>query len=492
MLNLMKTFSCFVVCLALLSTLPSCAPARTRSLRKAFVPPSDSLPARTVIAPPPPSIQARTDAGEPLRLPSSALALTAPSRAEAVAAEADSHFQEGRRLFAAGDEAGARREFDQAVDLLLATLETTGTRGIVDRKLDQLVDAIHRLDLTGLGAGDADYEPPTEKPPLEDIPQLTFPVDPKLKDKVAEELRATSSQLPLEVNEAVLSYISFFTGRAGHKTLVAGLRRSGRYRSLIQRILDEEGVPQELIFLAQAESGFYPRAVSRTRNVGMWQFGLDRGRQYGLLKTPFRDDRSDPERSTRAAARHLRDLYHRYGDWYLAMAAYNCGPGVIDKAVERTGYADFWELRRRHTMPLESTNYVPAILAMTIMVKNPKEYGLEDLDPEPPLEYDTVEIAAPASLSLIGDLTDCPVPQLRDLNPSLSTNIAPPEFSLHVPKGSAATLAAALDSIPAARRVAWRAHRVSSGDTLATIARRYRVSEARCRLTAAVGPGQAG
>ena len=136
----------------------------------------------------------------------------------------------------------------------------------------------------------------------------------------------------------------------------------------------------------------------------MWQFMLASGHAYGLMQTRYRDDRMDPDLSTRAAARNLRSLYQRYGDWYLAMAAYNCGPGVVDKAVERTGYADFWELRRRNTMPRESTNYVPAILAMTIMVKNGREYGLENLELDPPLEYDVVEIAAPTHLALIADL----------------------------------------------------------------------------------------
>ncbi len=160
---------------------------------------------------------------------------------------------------------------------------------------------------------------------------------------------------------------------------------------MIQRILDEEGVPQELIHLAQAESGFIPRAVSRKAAGGMWQFVKLRGKQYGLMQTAYTDDRMDPEKATRAAARHLHDLYNEFGDWYLAIAAYNCGPGVVEKAVERTGYADFWELRNRGVLPAETTNYVPIILAMTIMEKNAAEYGLEGSAMDPPLEYDTVE-----------------------------------------------------------------------------------------------------
>jgi membrane-bound lytic murein transglycosylase D len=395
---------------------------------------------------------------------------------EALVREADGHFQSGRKLYQQGEEAAARREFDRAIDLLLSGPEGPNVRSAVDKKLDELVDSIHRLDLAGLGSADTASEPQFEKPPLEDIPQLTFPVDPKLKDKVAEELRATVSQLPLEVTDPVLSYVNYFSTGHGRKVLISGLRRAGRYRPLIQRILDEEGVPQELIYLAQAESGFLPRVISRAKAAGMWQFVLLRGREYGLAQTPYSDERFDPEKATRAAARHLRDLYKHYGDWYLAMAAYNCGPGNIDKAVERTGYADFWELRRRNVIPRESSNYVPVILAMTIMVKNAKEYGLENLEAEPPLEYDTVEITAPTHLQLAADLSDYPLPQIRDLNPALLKDMAPARASLRVPKGTGSALAAALETIPADKRASWRAHRVVDGDTLETIARRYRVT----------------
>src|SRR6185369_7634744 len=187
-------------------------------------------------------------------------------------------------------------------------------------------------------------------------------------------------------NDTVLGYINYFSTR-GHRTIVAGIQRSGRYRPMIQRVLDEEGVPQELIHLAQAESGFIPRAVSRAAAGGMWQFLKWRGQQYGLMQTGYTDERMDPEKATRAAARHLRDLYNEFGDWYLAIAAYNCGPGTVERAVERTGYADFWELRARRMLPIETTNYVPIILAMTIMAKNAPEYGLDHITLEAPVEY---------------------------------------------------------------------------------------------------------
>jgi membrane-bound lytic murein transglycosylase D len=238
-------------------------------------------------------------------------------------------------------------------------------------------------------------------------------------------------------------------------------------------VLDEEGVPPELIHLAQAESGFMPRAMSRAAAGGMWQFLSDRGRQYGLNRTAYIDERMDPEKATRAAARHLRDLFDEFGDWYLAIAAYNCGPGNVEKAVERTGYADFWELRRRGTLPAETTNYVPIIVAMAIMQKNAAEYGIDEVQPDPPLEYDTVEIAAPTSLALISDVTDTPLPELLDLNPALLKNVAPAGYALHAPKGAGNQLMTALQLIPEDRRDSWRMHRVSAGETVPSIAKQY-------------------
>jgi membrane-bound lytic murein transglycosylase D len=306
---------------------------------------------------------------------------------------------------------------------------------------------------------------------------MTFPVDPRLRDRVQDQVQATVSQLPLTVNDAVAGYIHYFEGR-GRRTLIAGLERAGRYRPMIQRILDEEGLPQEIIHLAQAESGFIPRAVSRKRATGMWQFMNWRGNQYGLLQTPYLDDRLDPERATRAAARHLRDLYAEFGDWYLAIAAYNCGPGNVTKAVERTGYADFWELRGRGALPIETTNYVPIILAMTIMSKNASEYGLEGLTPDTPLEYDTMDVTAPTHLNLVADLTDAPVSELMALNPALLKSVAPAGYSLRVPRGTGGSLRASLEMIPPEKRLAWRMHKVAEGETLASIGKHYGASVA--------------
>jgi membrane-bound lytic murein transglycosylase D len=398
------------------------------------------------------------------------------SNADALVRRADQRLLRGKRYYQANDIPNARIEFDGAIDLVLdASSQNPEGRQEYEKLLDEMVETIHRLDLAGMGASVSVEEGKFEKAPLEDILEMTFPVDPKLKNRVREQVAATVSQLPLAVNDAVLGYINYFSNR-GHKTLVAAYQRSGRYRPMIQRILDEEGVPQELIHLAQAESGFIPRAVSRMAAGGMWQFLAWRGQQYGLMRTPYTDDRMDPEKATRAAAHHLHDLYSEFGDWFLAIAAYNCGPVAIEKAVERTGYADFWELRNRGVLPLETTNYVPIILAMTIMEKNAAEYGLEGVPLDPPLEYDTIQTSAPTSLALAADIADAPLAEVAALNPSVLKGIAPADFALHAPKGSGNQLMAALQLVPPEHRDAWRVHRVGSGETLAEIAQRYKTT----------------
>ncbi len=398
-----------------------------------------------------------------------------PNASDLLVQQAEESFKRGKEFFRAGDFAQARGSFDQSIDLMLRASDNPTNRDLFERKFEDMVDGISQLDMSGMGASLPDSEPRFDKAPLDDIVQMTFPVDPKMKSKVASEVGSTSSALPLVVNDIVLGYINYFNGR-GHKTIEMGIERSGKYRDMISRILAEEGVPQELIHLAQAESGFLPRAVSRAAAEGMWQFVKFRGNQYGLMQTPYSDDRLDPEKATRAAAHHLHDLYNEFHDWYLAIAAYNCGPGAIEKAVERTGYADFWELRARHAIPLETANYVPIILAMTIMSKNAHEYGLDQVQFDPAVEYDTVNVESPTSLALVSDLSDTPIAQLEQLNPALLRGMIPGSFALRVPKGTAENLSAALEQIPADRRPSWRVHRVQSGETLAQIAREYRAS----------------
>jgi membrane-bound lytic murein transglycosylase D len=438
-----------------------------------FVPPA-SAPSADLDTTEPPSLAPNIylNGGAPNIVLDEHRMIRVPTPSDMLIVRADEAYQKGKRSYQMGDKEKARQQFDRAIDLLFEASENPSDRQAFERKFEETVDSVSRYDLAGLGPALNIEEPRFEKSPFEDILEMTFPVDPRLKTKVKEELQATVSQLPLEVNDSVLGFIHFFSGR-GRKTMIAGMQRAGRYRPLIRRILDEEGVPQELIYLAQAESGFFPRAVSNKQATGMWQFVQFRGREYGLMQTPYSDDRLDPEKATRSAARHLRDLYTKFGDWYLAIAAYNCGPGNVERAVERTGFADFWELRSRRTLPIETTNYVPIILAMTIMAKNAKEYGLDDVISDPPLEYDVAVMASPTHLALIADLTETPVSEIQALNPALLKNVAPAGYQVNVPHGTANTLIASLQTVPPERRASWRMHRVESGETLAIIGKRY-------------------
>jgi len=468
-----KTLFSFLVLAAVLFT-AGCAFNQQARFQMSFLPRAPHGGAGDVDTIPPPVVSINPYLQ---KVPAVLLAEPLPPKrkthGDALVHDADQAFQRGKRAYQTNDIDTARQEFDTAIDLMLeASDENPADRTEYDSRMDEMVDQIHRYDLAGMGASAAVEQGKFEKAPLEDILQMTFPVDPRLKDKVREQVAATVSQLPLSVNDTILGYINYFSNR-GHKTIVAAAQRSGRYRPMIQRILDEEGVPQELIHLAQAESGFIPRAVSRAAAGGMWQFLVWRGQQYGLNQTRYTDDRMDPEKATRAAARHLRDLYSEFGDWYLAIAAYNCGPGVVERAVERTGYADFWELRSRGVLPAETTNYVPIILAMTIMEKNAAAYGLEGLPLDPPLEYDTVETSAPTSLALVSDITDTPPLQMAELNPAVLKGIAPENYSLRVPKGAGKQAMTALQLVPAEHRDSWRVHEVSAGETVAAIARRY-------------------
>ncbi|MGI8959395.1 MAG: transglycosylase SLT domain-containing protein [Bryobacteraceae bacterium] len=420
-----------------------------------------------------------TEPADPAVTSESAPVRVHASEADDCLAQAEKHFNAGRQFYFQDDLTAARREFDAAIDALLNAPEALPDHQRIERRLEEMADLIYRFDVEKLGAGQMEDAVAFDKAPIDEISHMTFGIDPNLAPKLKAELNQTASAIPLELSDPVLGFVHFFSTDRGRNILLAGLRRSGRYKPLIERIFAEEGVPQELLYVAQAESGFLPRAVSNKQAVGMWQFIAGTGAQYSLVRTSTSDDRLDPEKATRAAAKHLKDLYARYGDWYLAIAAYDCGAGAVDRAVERTGYADYWELLKRHALPKETASYVPIIVAMTIMAKNPHDYGLEDIQLDAPIEYDSIQLTAPTNLNLIADATMQPLSTIQDLNPSLLRILAPSNFQIHVPKGAAEVAEAALESVPAANRQAWRLHHVQGGDTLETIARTYHLPAER-------------
>lgn len=413
----------------------------------------------------------------PMRPLQPAASAEAATPAQKALRAAERLLQHGRFLIQEGKKEEARRAFDEAVDTLLAIPEQDGGREQIERRMEELIRRIHGYDLEELGAGRAPELPFMPRSPLEEILSLSFPAGGR--SSAAGQVQPGASQLPLTVNEAVVNYIGYFTGPRGSRILLNGLRRSGRYRQMIFRILDEEGLPRELIHLAQAESAFQPRAVSRARAAGMWQFIRSRGGEYGLEAGKTHDERMDPEKATRAAAKHLRDLYEQTGDWHLAMAAYNCGPVCVERAVQRTGYADFWELRARGALPKETMNYVPAILAIAIVAQNPQMYGLPAVEYEDPLEFDTIRLEAETSLALIADAAEAPVTEIRELNPALLGRTAPAGLEIRVPRGTGPAVLAGLSLVPAGKRASYRLHKVSEGDTAASIARRYGATAVR-------------
>ncbi len=458
----------------LLSGCVATSSARPQQFRTFLLPPSPALPGPSLqpIADPP-VLMAGVYANEAPNFGSTIPVIPKATDTEFILKRAEDRFAAGKKAIQDGRIEEARTEFDKAIEILLSAPEETAERPRLEKRLQEMVDAIYRYDAGELGAGEPAAEEASDGRPLDELLEMTFPVDPSLRTKVREQIQATVSQLPLEESDAVISYINYFSSPRGKAILEAGLRRSGRYKPMIQRILAEEGLPQELIFLAQAESGFIPRAISNKACVGLWQFIKYRGEEYGLNVSAALDERMDPEKATRAAAKHLHDLYAHLGDWYLAMAAYDCGPGCIDHAVQRTGYADFWTLRRLNVLPKETANYVPVILAMIIVSKNAKDYGLEEIDPDPPLGYDTVELEAPTSLALAAAAVDRPIAELKELNPALLKSVAPGGYQLRIPTGTREQLEQAFAVIPASQRDSWRLHRVESGDTAATLAKRY-------------------
>jgi membrane-bound lytic murein transglycosylase D len=240
---------------------------------------------------------------------------------------------------------------------------------------------------------------------------------------------------------------------------------------MISKNLRDQGVPQDLIYLAVAESGFQPQALNaRSGAGGMWQF-MPTG-AYGLARNGWFDERFDPEKSSIAYAKYMKTLYNQFGDWYLAMAAYDWGPGNVQRAVMRTGYADFWELYRRNVLPGETKNYVPGIIAAIIMAKNPAQYGLDKLEPESPVVSDTVTVDYAIDLRLVADVTNASLLEIVALNPSLLRMTTPRDmsFDLRIPVGMRDVFAARIKEIPEDKRASWRFHVVRGGETLDGIA----------------------
>jgi len=430
-------------------------------------------------SPAPPAPHPAPQAAQPVPPPPPPLLSPQEQRIRLLIQQVEQAYAFGEAAYRKGNLVEAKVEFDRAVDLMLTSGMDIKGDSRLQEEFDRIVDGVNAMEMEALKQGDG-FVPKVEPSPAEVASDVTFEVDPNIVAKAKTELATTKSDLPLVVNDYVAAFINFFANtQRGHNTLLHSFQRAGRYKAMIERVMAEEGVPQDLIYLAVAESGFQPRALNRRSGAGgMWQF-MPHG-NYGLARNAYVDERFDPEKSTRAYARYMKFIYDQLGDWYLSMAGYDWGAGNIQRAVQKTGYADFWELYKRNNLPAETKNYVPEILAAIIIANHPTQYGFDDVTLDPPVLTDTVTINYSVDLRLVSDIVGAPIDEVMALNPSVLRMTTPPEaaFDLHLPAGTATLFAQRIEAIPAPKRNAWRYHRVAAEDTLASVAREYSVPEA--------------
>jgi membrane-bound lytic murein transglycosylase D len=409
--------------------------------------------------------------------------------------EARAELERGEALVQQGEWQSARLAFDGAVDLLLTIPGGVESNPEAKTLYDDIVATIHEVERDYLADLSQEAEEQSETAAVDELTsdvslmesagKLDELDDVKsLEDLAGADVPEATYDIPVEINARVLSIIEMFQTEK-REWFQEALERGSPYLPLFRQILAEEGIPQDLVYLAMVESAFKTRAVSRAGARGMWQFISGTGRLYGLRRDYWVDDRFDPEKATRAAAKHLKDLYEEFDDWYLAMAAYNCGPRRIERAIRRSGERDFWTLARRRFLPRETRSYVPLILAATVIAKNPETYGFS-APADGPLEYDVVELDHPVDLETAAKSAGATTDDLKLLNPELRHWVTPLDrdaYSLRVPKGTGTTFEEAIAAIPEEERVKFGVHVVRRGDTLSGIAHRYGTSVAA--LTAA-------
>jgi len=370
---------------------------------------------------------------------------------------AEESFLRGEEAHSKGLPDIARKMFDNALDTVLQSGIDLKTDAKLAAYYRALLDRIHKYEAQAGDVHEAADRPEVAEPSaLDEVSEI----------KESELAMVTPDGVKIfgrydfdfAVAPPVFQFINFFVAGRGHSTMEVGLQRSGRYRQMVEKIFKEERVPVDLMWLAQAESVWKPNALSRAAAKGIWQFIPSTGTRYGLEQTTWIDDRSQPEKSTRAAARYLRWLHdHFAGDWLLAMAAYNSGENRVDGAVARCGYADFWELYKRGLLPQETRNYVPCILSIIIISKNQKRYGF-DVTPDLPLNYDTFEVPAQTDLKVVADLTGAPYDTIQDLNSELRRGTSPAgaRYTIKLPKGMKKQFEVAYADLPEGEGAQWR------------------------------------
>jgi membrane-bound lytic murein transglycosylase D len=396
----------------------------------------------------------------------------------------NTHFETGQAELQRGHLESARAAFNKALDVLLESTYGARSEPRLREHFDRLVERISATELTSLAQGDGFTEKKYGSASIDDLLALsTSPDEPSAatRQAVEEDLEATDHDIAIPLNPRVLSFVELFTGRL-RGYLQDGLSRGARFLPMIQDVFRAEGLPLDLAYVPLVESAFKPDALSRAKAKGMWQFMRGTALENGLKHDWYIDERAEPEKATRAAAKYLKTLYSMFGDWHLALASYNGGPGRVQTAVKRSGgVRDFWKLSAsRRYLPRETRDYVPLILAAVIVARNPGQYGMEIVPELDEPKYDTVMLPVAVDLRRVAEWVGTTAEAIQDLNPELrrwTTPVRATNYELKVPEGTADLVRAKLtDAGPDVTNLTW--HTVRSGETLLSIARKLKVSRA--------------
>jgi membrane-bound lytic murein transglycosylase D len=429
---------------------------------------------------------------------------------------AEAYFKQGKLNLEDNKRDAARFDFDKAVDEILTSgMDVRGSQKLQKYYLE-LVERIYREEVPVV-ATQPQAQPATpvvaqnpatagsekveqiakvqqpkqiqigfrqqgfDSSPLDPLSKLILTDDEKkvsASDIATLEQEKNALDFQFAVNPLIQQYINYYQGR-GRSTMEAGLRRSGRYLKIARETFRHEGVPEDIIWLGQVESAWSPKARSWAAASGLWQFVPSSGAQYGLRQTAWVDERNGIEKPTAASARYLKTLATRYnGDWLLAMAAYNTGALNVDRAISRAGEANYWKIYPY--IAQETRNYVPNILAVIMIAKNPEKYGFHNIHPEPAMSFDTVPVPTATSLRLIADMTDTSSDYIESLNPELRRDTTPrgESYNLRVPAGKGKQLASLLKRVSPDHRDSARVISVAPGEDLQSVANRTGVSVA--------------
>ena len=395
-------------------------------------------------------------------------------------AASQQHFDAGQREAQLGHLERARAEFNLAVGVLLESPYGARSDAQLRQQFDRLVDRISTSEISALSEGDGFTEKKYEPASIDQLLELpTFErVDPSaaLQEAVKADLASTSHDIPIPLNARVLKYIELFQGRL-RDWMQNGLSRGSRYLPMIQNVFRAEGLPLDLAYVPLIESAFRPDAVSRAKAKGVWQFMLGTALEHGLKQNWYIDERSDPEKATFAAAKYLKTLSGLFsGDWHLALASYNGGPGLVQRALTRARLSDYWSLiEKPKLLPRETREYVPMILAAIVIARNPVQYGFT-LTPETSPAYDKVTVTRPVDLRRVAEWSGASLAEIQALNPELRQLVTPlmsregDQYELRVPPGTGASLAERLAQAEPSDLVTLNWYEVKRGDSLATIA----------------------